>query len=142
MTYNPASSEVDLYNNRETSHDMRLHVANLTKLCHSANHKWWCDPATQLRLPKESFNVGEKLMLVVTELAEGMEGYRKGLPDDKLPQYPMLTVELADALIRIFDLAGGLELDLSNAFVDKMAYNATRADHSFAHRLAEGGKKF
>lgn len=47
-----------------------------------------------------------KLMLVVTEIAEATEGERKDLFDDHLPHRKMGEVELADALIRIFDLAG------------------------------------
>ena len=87
-------------------------------------------------------NVPEKLMLIVSEIAEAMEGHRKGLMDDKLPARPMLEVELADAVIRIFDLGGGLSLDLGGAIAEKLAYNATREDHSLEHRKAEGGKKF
>jgi hypothetical protein len=48
-------------------------------------------------------NFGEMLMLAVSELAEGMEGHRKGRNDDKLPDRPMLEVELADFIIRCFD---------------------------------------
>jgi hypothetical protein len=54
----------------------------------------------------------------------------------------MAEVELADALIRIFDYAGGFGYDIGGAFVEKMAYNATRADHTAAERLKENGKKF
>lgn len=92
-------------------------------------------------LPLER-NVGEMLMLVVSELAEAMEGHRKGLRDDKLPHRLALEVELADALIRILDLAEGLKLDLAGAYVEKMAYNATRLDHTVEARKAAGGKKY
>ena len=51
-------------------------------------------------------------------------------------------MELADALIRIFDIGGGLGLDLAGALVEKMAYNARRADHRPEARVAPGGKKF
>lgn len=60
---------------------------------------WW--PAN-----KDERNVGEILMLCVSELAEAMEGHRKNLPDDKLPHRPMFEVELADTVIRTFDLVG------------------------------------
>ena len=46
------------------------------------------------------------------------------------------------AVIRIFDMAGGLGLDLPGAMADKLAFNATRADHQLANRAAAGGKKF
>jgi NTP pyrophosphatase (non-canonical NTP hydrolase) len=81
-------------------------------------------------------------MLVVSEIAEGMEGHRKGKHDEHLPQFKSLTVELADAMIRIFDLAGALDLNLAEALVEKRRYNATRVDHTHAARLAPGGKTY
>ncbi len=79
-------------------------------------------------------------MLIVTEVSEGAEGYRKDIPDTHLPDRKMLEVELADAMIRIFDLAGYLDLDLGGAMVDKLLYNEHRADHKLAARAAPGGK--
>ena len=81
-------------------------------------------------------------MLVVSELAEAMEGHRKSLMDDKLPHRPMIEVELADALIRILDISGGLGFDLGGAFREKMIFNATRKDHTDEARLAPGGKSY
>lgn len=48
----------------------------------------------------------ELLQLVVTEVAEATEGARRSMMDDHLPQYPMEQVELADAIIRLVDMAG------------------------------------
>lgn len=87
-------------------------------------------------------NIGELLCLIHSEISEAMEGARKNLLDDKLPDRPMLEVELADAVIRIFDMAGGLNLDLAGAIADKLAYNAQRADHKPENRAAAGGKTF
>lgn len=87
-------------------------------------------------------NIGELLCLVHSEVSEAMEGARKSLMDDKLPHRPMLEVELADAVIRIFDMAGGLDLDLPGAIVEKLAFNAQRADHKVDARKSEGGKAF
>jgi NTP pyrophosphatase (non-canonical NTP hydrolase) len=108
---------------------------------------WWTDLRTGENLavlpgvpPK--VNVPEKLMLIVSELAEAMEGFRKGRMDEHLPNRSSLEVELADAAIRIFDLAGGVGLNLGGAVAEKLAYNAQRADHKLAHRRGEGGKKF
>ena len=106
---------------------------------YDANRHWWMDLETGLPIRR---NVGELLMLAVSELAEAMEGHRKNLMDDKLPRRPMLEVELADALIRIMDTGAGLGLDLAGAFEEKMAYNATRADHKREARLAPNGKKY
>lgn len=125
----------------------------LTEQCHGlARHSgWWTDLSTgadqscAYRIPmpeKPPRNIGELLCLVHSEISEAMEGARKGLMDDKLPSRPMLEVELADAVIRIFDMAGGLRLDLAGAIADKLVYNARRADHKPEARAAEGGKKF
>jgi NTP pyrophosphatase (non-canonical NTP hydrolase) len=46
------------------------------------------------------------LMLIISEVAEAMEGARKGCPDDKLPHRDMFEVELADTFIRCCDLMG------------------------------------
>jgi hypothetical protein len=54
----------------------------------------------------------------------------------------MIEVELADALIRILDLAGALHLDLAGAVQEKLAYNAVREDHKVENRKAEGGKSY
>ena len=102
---------------------------------------WWCDLQTGQRLEMTQERVGDKLMLVVTELAEAKEGHRKNKKDDHLPHRPMIEVELADALIRICDLAGALNLDLGGAIAEKLAYNALRADHKIENRLALNGKK-
>ena len=120
-------------------HDARLHVANLCSRIHAVNRRWWVDLHTGEPIER---NVGEMLMLIVSECAEAMEGHRKNLPDDKLPHRPMLEVELADALIRICDMAAGLQLDLGGAVAEKLAFNAQRVDHTREHRLSTHGKKY
>lgn len=81
-------------------------------------------------------------MLMVSEIAEAMEGERKDLMDDKIPSRKMAEVELVDVLIRVFDYAGGFDYDLQGAFEEKMIFNATRKDHSHEARKGDGGKKF
>ena len=119
-------------------------------VCHEAalESGWWHEhsagmPAKAL-IGSTGFKyvVGSRLMLVVSEVAEAMEGHRKGLQDDKLPHRQMVEVELADAAIRIFDLAGALGLDIGAAIQEKLAYNAQRADHKVENRLADGGKAY
>lgn len=46
-----------------------------------------------------------------SELSEAMEGDRKGLMDDHLPQYEMFWVELGDFVIRVLDYLGEAEWD-------------------------------
>lgn len=115
----------------------------LTNVCHSLAIRagWWRDLKTGEDV-RGKRNVGELLCLIHSEISEAMEGHRKGLMDDKLPHRKMLEVELADAVIRIFDMAGGYDLDLGGAIAEKLAYNAHRADHKPENRLAAGGKAF
>lgn len=116
-----------------------MSLNKLAAECHDANQHWWHHPTTGERLQR---NKGELLMLIVSEISEAMEGERKGLMDDKLPHRKMAEVELADALIRIFDYAGAYGYDLDGAVAEKMAFNAQRADHKAEARLAAGGKKW
>lgn len=106
---------------------------------HAANLKWWYDIRTGERIER---NKGELLALIHSEVSECLEGVRKNLMDDKLPHRTMEEVELADTLIRIFDYAGGFGLDLEGAYLEKMAFNAQRTDHTHEHRLSGNGKKF
>lgn len=81
------------------------------------------------------FNHGEKIALMHSELSEGLEGIRKGLMDDHLPDRTMIECELADVIIRIMDYAAHTKLDVAGAIIAKMIYNSSRP-----HR--HGGKKF
>lgn len=93
---------------------------------------------------KEIKNIGELLMLVVSELGEALEAHRK----ETYPLYEMfqseidsgvnfeiafknhikdtLHDELADAVIRICDMCGYLGIDLEKHIELKMKYNETR----------------
>ncbi|MBN2135228.1 MAG: hypothetical protein JW737_05820 [Acidobacteria bacterium] len=98
-------------------------VSDLIRDCHSnAKMKGFWDA---------SQNIPEKVMLVVTELAEGVEAYRNGIV---IGEKDCFAEELADAVIRIFDICGYLEIDLEKELREKMKYNKTRP---YLH-----GKKF
>lgn len=107
---------------------------------HNKEAGWWNNK--QGEYDPASIDTGNKLMLCVSELAEAMEGDRKDLMDDKLPHRKMLEVELADAIIRIFDLAAAKGCDQGNAIKEKRAFNAIRPDHKIENRLKPGGKKY
>jgi NTP pyrophosphatase (non-canonical NTP hydrolase) len=115
----------------------------LQAICHGAAKKagWWTtkDGTPVIANP---YAFSNKLMLVVSECAEAMEGDRKNLKDDKLPHRDMREVELADAVIRIFDLAGAYGMDLGGAVAEKMTFNSIRPDHKPEAREAEGGKTY
>lgn len=123
--------------------DARRAVHDLTFMCHGASYMagWWGDVQTG-DLDVEDHHVPVKLCLIHSEISEAMEGHRKSLMDDKLPHRPMIEVELADAMIRILDLAGALRLDLGGALVEKMRFNAQRADHKPENRAKENGKGY
>jgi len=116
-----------------------MNLNDYSKEVHVANQKWWHDIDSGEPLQR---NKGELLMLIVSEVAEAMEGERKNLQDDKLPHRKMAEVELADAIIRIFDYAAGFGYDLQGAYEEKMAYNAVRKDHTAEARRLANGKKF
>ena len=111
----------------------------LAKEFRADNETWWVNPATGEKLTR---NRPEMMMLMVSEIAEAMEGFRKDLMDDKLPHRKMETVEFADLFIRLMDYVGEFCPDFGEAVVEKREFNRTRKDHTPEARLAEGGKKF
>lgn len=118
-------------------------VQILVDECHNQAVKsgWWTHLKTGEDL-RGNRNMGEMLCLIHSEISEAMEGHRKNLPDDKLPHRSMFEVELADAIIRIADLAGSLGLDLGGAIAEKLRYNSTRQDHKPENRVLPGGKAY
>lgn len=89
----------------------RLTLNEWSQRCHSI--------AKEKGFWEKERNVGEALMLIVTELAEAMEGYRK--KDDA-----NFKEELADTFIRLFDLCGGLGIDIEKEILEKSERNKAR----------------
>lgn len=122
----------------------------LSDIIHARNVEagWWTDIHTGEDLRgkdqygRDKRNVPEMLALVHSEVTEALEGYRKNQMDDKLPHRSMFEVELADTIIRIFDLAGAHQLDLAGATLEKLQYNLKRADHKIENRKKGDGKAF
>ena len=131
---------------------LKLAGDELTHHCHKASVEagWWKDITTGADFAAEVRNgtrlgkalVAEKLCLIHSEISEAMEGHRKGLSDDKLPHRLQIEVELADAVIRIADLAGVMGLDLGGAIAEKIRFNEHRPDHRLENRATAGGKAY
>jgi len=72
-------------------------------------------------------NKAEMIALMHSELSECLEGIRKGNPADSHCQnHGSVEIELADTLIRIFDFAGGFNINLGEALIAKMIFNLQR----------------
>ena len=96
-------------------------VAYLSASIHADNVAagWWTDLDSNESLVGRR-NMGELLMLCVTEISEADEGFVIGAMDDKLPHRQMIEVELADCAIRLFDLIGGFNLRVAEAYGNKV----------------------
>lgn len=90
-----------------------------------ANRKgFWAFPDLMV-YAESSLVKSTKLMLVVTELAEAVEGLRKPIAST-IPPYTNEEEEIADAIIRLLDYAGQYRLRIGEAVIEKIALNEGR----------------
>jgi NTP pyrophosphatase (non-canonical NTP hydrolase) len=72
-------------------------------------------------------NIPEMLCLVHSEISEALEAIRRGNPADKhCPEFLNVEIELADALIRIAEMAHSQGWRIAEAIIAKHKYNTTR----------------
>jgi hypothetical protein len=86
------------YNIPHTALAVTIHASNVEA-------GWWTNIKTGESIV-ETRNRPEIMMLIVSELSEASDGWRLDSWDDKLPQFAMFDVELADTAIRLYDLLG------------------------------------
>lgn len=128
--------------------DIKTGINALQQVAHANSSKagWWKHPDGQDLLEADPryapYVLATKMMLMVSETAEAMEGIRKDAMDDKLPHRTMEECEIADIIIRALDYAGKRKLDIAGAILEKMDFNTTRPDHNMDNRRKPGGKKF
>jgi|ADurb_Ile_03_Slu_FD_contig_71_934200_length_4129_multi_2_in_0_out_0_7 NTP pyrophosphatase (non-canonical NTP hydrolase) len=67
--------------------------------------------------------VPELLCLIHSEISEALEAYRNNIPEG---EKGCISEELADAVIRIWDMAEYLGIDIAEAVNKKHEYNLTR----------------
>jgi NTP pyrophosphatase (non-canonical NTP hydrolase) len=104
--------------------DYKMHIEDfIAKAYSNANQKgFWEDLDCSLKevSTQDELNaIGNRLMLIVGEVAEAQEALRKNDKEN-------FKEELADVAIRLFDLCGGLDVDLGAEIVKKMEKNRTR----------------
>lgn len=105
-------------------------IAEWQRECHDlARIKGWhTDPSTGEPIDPRP-RIPERIALIHSELSEALEEYRRGTLGDYEGEGGKpegFAIELADAVIRLFDLCGALGIDLEDAVSRKHEYNRTR----------------
>jgi NTP pyrophosphatase (non-canonical NTP hydrolase) len=117
-----------------------MDIKDYCELCH--------DRALEKGFYDEPKRVGEQLMLVVSELGEAQEAHRKGRVTSSNANIDIniikswegeafqnifhknvkdtLEDEIADTVIRLFDMCGALGIDLQTHIEMKLKYNLAR----------------
>lgn len=120
--------------------DMVYQLRQLQQLIYTSNvEKGWYTHLETGEYQSRDFVMA--CALIHSEISEAFEGWRKNRMDEHLPTRSAEEVELADAMIRILDTAGSMNMDLAAALREKFAFNQVREDHTLGHRRGDGGKK-
>lgn len=134
---------------RNESNLLQAPISTLQAVMHRLSREkgWWpqlddknSSPAEKKKLVEAT--IPEKLVLIHSEVSEAMEEYRRRKritevsfgEDDEEEKPEGLPIELADVVIRVFDLAEALHIDLGYWIVRKYEYNQTR-------KKRHGGKR-
>lgn len=120
-------------------YDTRLTIADLQEQSYrnSRNKGFWNDVDNIERFLGPGFVykyvIPTKLDLIVSELSEALENVRDGTLEagkdmwyNELGKPEGFSTELADAIIRILDLAGFLGIDMEHVIREKERYNLSR----------------
>ncbi len=88
-----------------------MRINNLAKICHdAAKDKGFWD---------RDRNIGEMLMLTVSELSEALEADRKGDREN-------FNEEIADTFIRLLDLCSAMNINIEAEILNKLETNKSR----------------
>lgn len=98
----------------------------------------------QNRWQADTRSIGDEVALISTELGELMEKYRDWWEPNEIRvvdhfeggiQYRGIPMELADVVIRCFDMAQRHEIDLESAVAEKIRFNKTRTTKHGGKRI-------
>lgn len=115
--------------NGEFNRDAADAIAEMQRTCHArAVMHGWYDGSEEVTPDR----FGSRIALICSEASEALEAYRDGVADN-VDEWPSgakpvgVASELADVVIRVFDLAEWMGIDLGAALVAKHFYNGTRS---------------
>jgi NTP pyrophosphatase (non-canonical NTP hydrolase) len=99
-----------------------MEISKISREIHeNAKNKGWYE---------EKRTFGELIALCHSELSEALEEYRKGHNPEKIyyadNKPDGIPIELADCVIRIFDMCIHYDIDIEAAILIKTEYNKTR----------------